>query len=59
MKPDVAARIANTTKEQDFARREAVFEENREPLQSQIRYVLLCEFSYDYMDILVTLLAIL
>ena len=45
MKPDVAARIANTTKEQDFERREVVFEENREPLQSQIRYVLLCDFS--------------
>ena len=40
MKPDVAAKIANTSKEQQYEKREAVFEEERETVQSQIRYVL-------------------
>ena len=37
MKPDVAAVIANTSQEQDFQKREDVFEANREMLQSQFR----------------------
>ena len=39
MKPEAAAAIANTSKEEDFKRREDVFEANREVFHTQIRYV--------------------
>ena len=37
MKPEVATRIANTSMEQDFQKREDVFKDLREELQSQFR----------------------
>lgn len=40
MKPDVAALIAKTSEEQDFHKREKVYDSHREELQTQFRYFL-------------------
>jgi hypothetical protein len=55
MKPDTAAVIANTSKEQDFLKREEVFEANREVFHTQIRYVFVKIFR-QFQDLLFLLL---